>query len=141
MEQCANLINSEWPRSLGARLRSLEASCEYLPTSLVLCIHNCTKVLAHLKLTPVPSDTESCFVESVIVDQAYRGNGLGKIIMQYAEEYCRTYLRLQKIYLSTVDQVGFYKRLNYTECPPINMYGRRSYSVAALRKMYMVKEL
>lgn len=34
MTQCCRLINSEWPRSEVARMRSLEASCDNLPTSL-----------------------------------------------------------------------------------------------------------
>lgn len=34
MSQCCRLINSEWPRSEVARMRSLEASCDNLPTSL-----------------------------------------------------------------------------------------------------------
>ena len=68
-----DLINSEWPRSLGARLWSLESSKDSLPTCLVLTQLNAPKedsdkssvsVLAHLKLTLIPSKRFACFVVS-----------------------------------------------------------------------------
>ncbi|GJQ66251.1 hypothetical protein Trydic_g4305 [Trypoxylus dichotomus] len=34
--ECCKLINSEWPRSETARLRSLESSGDTLPTCLIL---------------------------------------------------------------------------------------------------------
>lgn len=49
------------------RLHSLEASCDTLPTSLVLVKNekNTSKVvLGHSKITPIPSMPNSCFVES-----------------------------------------------------------------------------
>lgn len=49
------------------RLHSLEASCDTLPTSLVLVKNeenNCKAVIGHSKITPIPSIPDGCFVES-----------------------------------------------------------------------------
>lgn len=142
--QCCRLINSEWPRSEVARMRSLEASCDNLPTSLVLTRDFNQSVLAHLKISAIHSKPHCCFIESVVVDKKFRGQGLGKIIMQYAEDYCREYLLIDTIYLSTIDQVGFYEKLNYEKCSPVSQFGPRNCSFPSLgnlRKTYMKKEL
>lgn len=144
MSPCCRLINSEWPRSEVARMRSLEASCDNLPTSLVLTRDFNQTVLAHVKLSPIPAKRDSCFVESVVVDKAFRGQGLGKLIMRYAEDYCSEFLMLNTIHLSTIDQVGFYEKLCYSVCPPVNLYGPRTCQLPILnnlRKVYMKKKL
>lgn len=49
------------------RLHSLEASCDTLPTSLVLVEsgeNNYKDVIGHSKITPIPSMPDSVFVES-----------------------------------------------------------------------------
>lgn len=144
LSQCCKLINSEWPRSEVARMRSLEASSDQLPTSLVLTRDHNQTVLAHLKISTIQSTMRCCFIESVVVDRKFRGQGLGKLIMKYAEDYCREFLLLDTIYLSTIDQVGFYQKLNYTICPPVSMFGPRNCTLPCLsnlRKTYMKKPL
>lgn len=57
------------------RLHSLEASCDTLPTSLVLIKNEenkCKAVIGHSKITPIPSIPDGVFVES--------GNYILKII-------------------------------------------------------------
>lgn len=140
---CA-LINSEWPRSDTARMRSLEASCNALPVSLVLTTESMCRVIAHCKLSPIPSEKKACFVESVVVDKNHRGQGFGKLIMKFAEDYCRVVLNLNIIYLSTIDQDGFYERIGYEYCSPISMYGPRHCELPSLqnaKKKYMKKVL
>lgn len=144
MPQCCHLINSEWPRNTIARMRSLAASCDNLPTSLVLTSDNNEIVLAHLKLSAVPSRMNCCFIESVVVDTKFRGQGIGKRLMRYAEEYAADFLLLKIVYLSTVDQVGFYEKLCYSVCSPIAMHGRQSdghFSMGNRRKVFMQKVL
>lgn len=140
-EACAQLINSEWPRSIGARLAQLRSSSDSLPTSLLL-VKSDLLVLGHLKLSPVPSDRSCCFVESVVVAKECRGQGFGTLLMRHAELLCVRELGLECIYLSTVDQQRFYSKLGYVECEPISIYGnanfRRSNSVAG-KKVYMKK--
>ncbi|XP_037910803.1 N-alpha-acetyltransferase 80 isoform X2 [Hermetia illucens] len=141
---CCKLINSEWPRSDAARMRSLEASCDTLPVSLVLTIDNMQTVIAHCKLSPIPHMKKCCFVESVVVERSYRGKGLGKMMMMCCEDYCRVVLDLNTIYLSTIDQVGFYEKIGYEQCPPVDMYGPRNCPLPSLqnsRKTFMKKEL
>lgn len=120
--QCCELINDEWKRSETARLRSLESSRDELPTSLIL-IENEKKVIGHCKLTPIPAMTDACFIESVVISRDIRGKGYGKYLMEKAENYCRDFLDLKTIYLSTKGQEGFYAKLGYTECPPVSIYG------------------
>lgn len=123
-------------------MRSLEASCDNLPTSLVLTRDYNQTVLAHIKISAIQSKMRCCFVESVVVDRKLRGQGLGKLIMRYAEDYCREFLLLDTIYLSTVDQVGFYEKLNYEVCAPVSMFGPRNCTLPNLsKKTYMKKSL
>lgn len=121
LQNCCDLINSEWKRSNTARLRSLESSCDTLPVSLVLLKDH--KLIGHLKLSPIPSIKDGCFVESVVIDKQLRGQGFGSVLMKQAEEYCRNVLGLSVVYLSTKGQEGFYKKLGYVECQPVSIYG------------------
>lgn len=121
LQNCCDLINSEWKRSNTARLRSLESSCDTLPVSLVLLKDN--QLIGHLKLSAIPSIKEGCFVESVVIDKQLRGQGFGSVLMRHAEEYCRNVLGLTVVYLSTKGQEGFYSKLGYVECQPISIYG------------------
>ncbi|XP_055616589.1 N-alpha-acetyltransferase 80-like [Toxorhynchites rutilus septentrionalis] len=146
-DQCVHLINSEWPRSYTARLWSLKASKDTLPTSFVLikqCVESDTNgptVLAHAKLSPVPADEEAVLVESVVVDRRCRGQGLGRLLMNEIENHCFCALRLKTIYLSTIDQDGFYNKLGYTYCKAINMFGTRISSNNCTKKIWMVKRI
>ncbi|XP_018579352.1 N-acetyltransferase 6 [Anoplophora glabripennis] len=121
LTDCCRLINDEWKRSDTARMHSLQASCDRLPTSLVL-LENKT-VVGHLKLTSIPSIRKACFLESVVIDRKLRGKGYGTVLMRKAEEYCKDFLSLDTIYLSTKGQEPFYSKLGYTECLPISIYG------------------
>uniref|UniRef100_A0A1B0FHG5 N-acetyltransferase domain-containing protein n=1 Tax=Glossina morsitans morsitans TaxID=37546 RepID=A0A1B0FHG5_GLOMM len=144
MKATCALINAEWPRSETARMRSLEASCDTLPCSLVLTTEGFNRVIAHCKLSPIQAKKKACFIESVVVDKSFRGQGFGKLIMKFAEDYCRVVLDLKVIYLSTIDQDGFYERIGYTLCPPISLYGPRHCELPSLKtatKKYMKKEL
>ncbi|EFA06018.1 N-alpha-acetyltransferase 80 [Tribolium castaneum] len=121
LSECCKLINDEWKRSDTARLRSLESSSDSLPTSLILLRND--EIIGHLKLSPIPSIRDGCFVESVVIEKGLRGKGFGRLLMEKAEEYCKNFLQLKTIYLSTKGQEGFYNKLGYMECQPISIYG------------------
>lgn len=121
-KQCCNLVNEEWPRSETARMLSINASCDKMPTCLILVQDN-KEVIGHCKLTPIPSIKESCFVESVVISKKLRGQKLGTFLMQACEEYCKSVLNLKFIHLSTKGQENFYRKLGYAECEPISIYG------------------
>ncbi|XP_076258266.1 N-alpha-acetyltransferase 80 [Rhynchophorus ferrugineus] len=121
LQKCCDLINSEWKRSNTARLRSLEASSDKLPTSLILLKGDI--LLGHVKLSPLPSVPNSCFVESVVIDNSERGKGYGSLLMAKTEDYCRKTMNISVIYLSTKGQEGFYCKLGYIECMPVSLYG------------------
>ncbi|XP_044744666.1 N-alpha-acetyltransferase 80 isoform X2 [Coccinella septempunctata] len=121
LKECCDLLNEEWKRSETARMRSFQNSCDSLPTNIILLEDN--HLIGHLKLSVIPSIPESCFVEGVVIQKHLRGKGYGTKIMNMAEEYCKKYLNLKEIYLSTKDQERFYKKLGYKECSPISIYG------------------
>ncbi|XP_025204243.1 N-acetyltransferase 6 [Melanaphis sacchari] len=151
IKQCCAVINSEWPRSEMARLHSLEGSCDTLPTSLVLVKEedNFKTVIGHAKITPIPSIPDSGFIETVVIDNHHRGQGLGKYLMHKTEEYIKT-LGLNVAYLSTIDKQEFYSKLGYTQCQPISIYGGRLSgfnnlkmvsTIVPSRKTFMKKQL
>ncbi|XP_013135480.1 PREDICTED: N-acetyltransferase 6 [Papilio polytes] len=119
---CCDMINDEWPRSVTARLNSLQGSCDNLPTSLIL-INNNKTLLGHCKLSPIPSLSRSCFLETVVIAKAMRGKKLGTFMMKKVEEYCKDILKLDMIHLSTQGQQDFYSKLGYVVCHPISIYG------------------
>ncbi|KAI4468421.1 n-acetyltransferase 6 [Holotrichia oblita] len=119
--ECCRLINSEWPRSETARLRSLECSGDTLPTCLILLKDN--QVIGHCKLSVIPAIPDGCFIESVVIEKVLRGQGYGKYLMEKAEQYCQAFLNLRIIYLSTKGQELFYMKLGYNVCEPVSIYG------------------
>ncbi|XP_030033137.1 N-alpha-acetyltransferase 80 [Manduca sexta] len=124
LKACCELINDEWPRSETARMMSLQASCDNLPTSLIL-VNDKKHILGHCKLTPIPSIPESCFIETVVISKAMRGKKLGTFLMSSVEEYCRSVLNLKMLHLSTKGQENFYAKLGYEICAPVSIYGIR----------------
>ncbi|GFG28410.1 hypothetical protein Cfor_11338 [Coptotermes formosanus] len=121
MDQCCDLINMEWPRSKTARLRRLEMSCDSFPTCLVLVCSN--EVLGHSKLSSLPSLPLGCLIESVVVHPEHRGKGLGKFLMTKSEDHARRQ-GMETLYLYTKDKQGFYSKIGYTECEPVQIYGQ-----------------
>lgn len=120
LKECCELINAEWKRSETARVRSLLSSEDDLPTSLILLEGG--RVIGHCKLSKIPNIKDACFIESVVIDKLLRGKGYGTYLMKKVEEYCKN-LHLNTIYLSTIDQEGFYKKLGYVTCNPPSLYG------------------
>lgn len=121
VDQCCDLVNSEWKRSRTARMRSFESSCDKLPTNLVLVQE--ANVIGHSKLSVIPSMPDACFLESVVIDKELRGKGYGKYLMNRIEEHCRR-IGLRMIFLSTKDKVEFYEKLGYDMCGPVSIYGQ-----------------
>ncbi|GLG95303.1 N-acetyltransferase 6 [Gryllus bimaculatus] len=120
LDECCDLINMEWPRSKTARMRTLKMSCDTLPTCLALVAES--KVLGHSKVSAIGSMPGACFVESVVIHPDYRGKGLGRLIMSETEKYAASQ-GINTAYLSTIDQQDFYKKLGYSECAPVSIYG------------------
>lgn len=125
LKECCDLINDEWPRSETARMMSLQASCDHLPTSLIL-INDKKLVLGHCKLTPIPSIPDSCFIETVVISKALRGQKLGTYLMKKVESYCKKVLELKMLHLSTKGQEKFYSKLGYEVCPPVSIFDTRT---------------
>ncbi|KAG0728771.1 N-acetyltransferase 6 [Chionoecetes opilio] len=124
-EDCLTILNSQWPRSRTMRMRSLSSSCDQFPTSLVL-LHTspkeATEVIGHSRLSILPREPSSAWVESVIIRHDLRGAGCGRHLMIKTEEYARL-CGFSTIYLSTHDQQVFYGKLGYEFCAPVCIYG------------------
>ncbi|XP_064402562.1 N-alpha-acetyltransferase 80-like isoform X1 [Halichondria panicea] len=121
LEETATLLNREWPRSMAARVASLEGGVDELPCSLVL-LNSGGAVVGHARLLPVAGATNAALIESVVVCQECRGCGLGRRLMEESETYC-VRVGYNAMHLSTHDQQGFYHHLGYQDGPSVN--GRR----------------
>ncbi|KAL0118933.1 hypothetical protein PUN28_009515 [Cardiocondyla obscurior] len=121
MKDCCKLLNSEWPRSETARMKSLILSCDDFPTCLIL-INKENKVLGHCKISLVAKSKISCFIESVVIDYRCRSQGLGSRLLRGMEEYVSK-RGLKNIYLKTDGQEVFYYKNGYKVCDPFKAYG------------------
>ncbi|XP_070576605.1 N-alpha-acetyltransferase 80-like [Ptychodera flava] len=124
-EGCANLLNSEWPRSKTARLHSLDKSSDDLPYSLVMVEKDSDgeeHVLGHSRLCRVIGESKAVLIESVVVDKARRGQGLGKKLMRLSEQHAIDTGR-NVVYLCTKDKQDFYQHIGYIYCEPVNTLG------------------
>ncbi|KAE8751448.1 hypothetical protein FOCC_FOCC001695 [Frankliniella occidentalis] len=119
--QCATLLNLEWPRSRQARLNSLWSCNKNFPVAMVLVQCDVRQAVGFCKISLIPSQKQSCFVESVVIQPEMRGKGLGSLLMKKLEEYVLS-RKLQILYLSTIGQEKFYKKLGYNECEPVSLY-------------------
>ncbi|XP_063231543.1 N-alpha-acetyltransferase 80 [Bacillus rossius redtenbacheri] len=120
VNQCCELLNSEWPRSINSRCATLRTSRDELPTCF--CLVQSDQVIGHAKLSPLLSHPGSCTVHSVLIHPGHRKKGLGRLLMEKCEEYA-TSVGIHTIYLSTDDQQGFYAALGYAKCEPFSIYG------------------
>ncbi|XP_076637603.1 N-alpha-acetyltransferase 80 isoform X1 [Colletes latitarsis] len=134
IQNCCTLLNSEWPRSESARLKSLNESCDDFPTCLIL-IDTKDSVLGHCKILLFPRVRHSCFIQSVIIDYRYRSQGLGSRLLQGVEEYVAK-KGIKNVCLITEGQEVFYLKNGYKQCDPFKACGINDvvYSTAAFTK-------
>lgn len=121
LDECAKILNKHWKRSKAARLHSLQKSgTSHLPCSLILLVtkDNKEQLLGHSQLSDVIGMAESCLVESVLVPDEFRGQGLGKILMRKTEEFAQRHGYLW-MYLTTHDKQLFYEHIGYLYCDPV----------------------
>ncbi|XP_041700853.1 N-alpha-acetyltransferase 80 [Coregonus clupeaformis] len=129
LEPCADLVNSEWQRSRGARVHTLQKSCQEFPVALVLLQGSGNRdggdgesLLGHVRLSRVVSRPGSLFVESVVVSKAQRGKGYGRTLMQETERYAKT-RGFKRLCLTTHDKQHFYTHLGYVLSTPVQNAG------------------
>ena len=131
IEPAVELLEKQWPHEVAIREKRIqsmkELSRDDLPCHLVLLRKETKKLLGHslLKRADGRSDGRSAVVFSVVIDHDLRGKGYGRILMRETEFYARDH-GFTHLFLSTDDQVGFYKRLGYQECEPITSLGSNS---------------
>ncbi|VDM97752.1 unnamed protein product [Thelazia callipaeda] len=117
--QCIQLLNQEWPRSVGARENTLRKSLNSIPPlSYVLIDVKSEKLVGHARLCPLPTKPECCWIESVIVSNNLRGRGLGSWLMAQVENEAKKF-GFSKVYLSSENKQAFYKKCGYLPCEPV----------------------
>ena len=68
-------------------MQSIQDSQDTLPCSLVVCVGG--KVVGYVRLLEVLGRKGSVLVESLVVDPSMRGRGLGRRLMENAENLAR----------------------------------------------------
>ncbi|XP_060786852.1 N-alpha-acetyltransferase 80 [Neoarius graeffei] len=119
LEACAELLNTQWQRSMGARLHSLRQSRDSYPACLVLLEDE--MLIGHARVSRVLG-SRSAFVESVVVRDELRGRGYGRALMEGVERYART-RGFSRLYLTTHDKQYFYAHLGYVLSWPVQNVG------------------
>ncbi len=147
LNQAANLLISEWPRSHSQRCTSLRdftvknEATEFsytLPRSLILVSEVDDRVLGHVSLVSIATTRQNQiqnlpFLQSLVVDKSLRGKGLGKLLVSFCEEYIAEFDKRQEnlsnprthcqdLYLTTKDQHAFYEKIGYTRTEPIQFF-------------------
>lgn len=124
----AALLYDEWPKtcSLEDRLNWLRRSKgvsdespfqhheECLPVSVVACSNDSDNVLGHGRLERGECDGQKriAIVYSVVIKKSWRGQGIGKAVMDTLETIARR-RGVDYVYLSTRSAEAFYTKLGY----------------------------
>lgn len=125
VEACAELLNAQWQRSMGARIHSLRQSSHSYPVCLLLLKGEWRsqdeKVIGHARLSRVLG-SRSLFVESVVVSSMLRGKGYGRILMEAVERYAKG-RGCTRLCLTTHDKQHFYAHLGFVLSKPVQSVG------------------
>lgn len=124
-EVCADLLNAQWQRSMGARIHSLRQSSHNYPVCLLLLTgerrSQDEKLIGHARLSRVLG-SRSLFVESVVVCSTLRGKGYGRILMEGVERYAKG-RGCTRLCLTTHDKQHFYAHMGFVLSKPVQSVG------------------
>ncbi|XP_016372514.1 N-acetyltransferase 6-like isoform X3 [Sinocyclocheilus rhinocerous] len=125
VEGCAELLNAQWQRSMGARIHSLRQSSHSYPVCLLLLKGERQtqdeKLIGHARLSRILG-SRSLFVESVVVCSTLRGKGYGRILMEGVERYTKG-RGCTRLCLTTHDKQHFYAHLGFVLSKPVQSVG------------------
>ncbi|XP_052420138.1 N-alpha-acetyltransferase 80 [Carassius gibelio] len=125
VEVCAELLNAQWQRSMGARIHSLRQSSHSYPVCLLLLSgerrSQDEKLIGHARLSRVLG-SRSLFVESVVVCSTLRGKGYGRVLMEGVERYAKG-RGCTRLCLTTHDKQHFYAHLGFVLSKPVQNVG------------------
>ncbi|XP_052460169.1 N-alpha-acetyltransferase 80-like [Carassius gibelio] len=125
VERCAELLSTQWQRSMGARIHSLRQSSHSYPVCLLLLNGERQtqdeKLIGHARLSCVLG-SRSLFVESVVVCTTLRGKGYGRILMEGVERYAKG-RGCTRLCLTTHDKQHFYAHLGFVLSKPVQSVG------------------
>ncbi|EFO23052.1 acetyltransferase [Loa loa] len=120
VNQCYEFYDGqEWPRSVGARENTQRKSLNSTPPmSFVMVDKKTDKLVGHGRLCPLLGESQSCWIESVIINNDLRGKGLGRWLMAQLENEARKF-GFRKAYLSSENKQAFYAKCGYSACEPV----------------------
>ncbi|XP_026126627.1 N-acetyltransferase 6 [Carassius auratus] len=125
VEVCAELLNAQWQRSMGARIHSLRQSSHSYPVCLLLLSgerrSQDEKLIGHARLSRVLG-SRSLFVESVVMCSTLRGKGYGRVLMEGVERYAKG-RGCTRLCLTTHDKQHFYAHLGFVLSKPVQNVG------------------
>ena len=128
----ARLLATQWPSSgVTGRRSALMAHCrkakqQELPCHLLILDDEgdaeSPKVIGHCRLQPACENADgfSAAITSVVVDPAYRGKGIGRMLLKHAEETVAG-MGFGYLYLWTHDAQAFYLACGYSECEKVSL--------------------
>ncbi|XP_036435017.1 N-alpha-acetyltransferase 80 [Colossoma macropomum] len=119
LEACAELLNTQWQRSMGARLHSLRQSSNNYPVNLLLLEDE--KLIGQARVSRVLG-SRSLFVESVVVQPQLRGKGYGRALMEGVERYAQG-RGCTRLCLTTHDKQHFYAHMGFVPSRPVQNVG------------------
>ncbi|XP_072044808.1 N-alpha-acetyltransferase 80-like [Amphiura filiformis] len=120
---CARILREEWPKITLERLYQVVDNGDDgsgFPCSLVMIQdqQHSTEVLAHCRITKVLNYANSTYIESIVVDKSHRGHGLGRQIINLAEEYVKS-RGITHMFLSCLmENAAIFIHHGYRYCEP-----------------------
>lgn len=120
LQRCGDMLNRQWPISPGYRDHVLRKSRDGFPTSMIMMERDDTheRLMGHVRLRRVVNLHHSLMLNSVLIDEQYRGRQLGKLMLSKCEDWARS-RGFTTFYLTTSDSMGFYSKCGYKYCQPV----------------------
>nr|CAD2167348.1 unnamed protein product [Meloidogyne enterolobii] len=85
IEECIELLNEEWPKSINIRRISIQKTLNNKPPLSIILLEKENKLIGHARLCPLPQNENGCWIESVVVWKNLRGKGFGRTLMKGVE--------------------------------------------------------
>lgn len=111
-----DILCQKWPKADEHRMATFAKSSEDFPLTLVLLEDGIA--IGHVLCSRVCEFDDAVLVESVIVDEALKGMGYGRRLMDHVHNYLKT-RGFKLVFLSSSEKVDFYAHLGYEKCGPV----------------------
>eukprot|EP01135_Chromosphaera_perkinsii_P005844 Nk52_evm4s368 gene=Nk52_evmTU4s368 len=133
--EAVELLHCQWPGRKELRRRVLrecanngdDKELKSLPLALLAIDTTSSVIVGHLRLSELvrfgcesPSNGKEAFVSEVVVRKSSRKAGIGRQLMNEAENIFQRLGFKWSVLEANCDSVPFYQKLGYTSCPHVN---------------------